>query len=409
MTKRKNIKRSRDPLLQAILSQAGDQEFFGKEGFFQQLKQRLVNEMLEGELEEDLGYNKHSRSDKDDDNRRNGYYPKQVISDGDNLSLNIPRDRNGDYEPKLVPKGVRRLDGFDDKVISMYARGMSMSEIKEHIYEIYGTEVSSELISNVTDRVINEVNTWQNRPLDSLYPIVYLDCIHVKTRDNNMVHNKAVYLALAINMEGQKEILGIWISKNEGAKFWLNVITEIKNRGVNDILIACVDGLKGFEEAINTVFPQTQVQLCIVHIIRNSLRFVPWKDRKSVAADLRLIYTAPNEAAALQALENFKAKWDNKYPTISDIWERNWSSIIPCLSYPADIRKVIYTTNAIESVNRQIRKIIKNKGVFPNDESVKKSLFLALKNAQKKWTMPIRSWAQALNQFAIIFNGRINF
>ena len=254
---------------------------------------------------------------------------------------------------------------------------------------------------------MDEVHEWQNRPLDEIYPIVYLDCIHIKTRDNHVIINKAVYIALGVNMDGKKEVLGLWISKNEGAKFWLQVVTEIKNRGVSDIFIACVDGLTGFEEAICSVFPQTNVQLCIVHMVRNSLKFVPWIDRKAVASDLKAIYTAPSEDMALQNLDKFREKWDEKYPTIANSWQNKWAGIAPCLAYPDYIKKAIYTTNAIEAINRQIRKIIKNKGVFPNDDAVKKSVFLALKNAQKKWTMPIRNWKQALNQFAIMFEDRV--
>ena len=409
-TKTNKIKNDLSPeLIEELLRHADGQELFGTEGFFQQLKRGLVNGMLEGEMDHHLQYPKHAKVPKDTDNRRNGHYPKTVIAGDDTLELSIPRDRDGAFQPRLVPKGVRQFDGFDDKVISLYARGMTMREIQEHLYEIYGTQVSHELISNVTDKVIDEVNTWQNRPLESLYPIVYLDCIHIKTRDNHMICSKAVYIALAVNMEGQKEVLGLWISKNEGAKFWLQVVTELKNRGVEDILIACVDGLKGFEEAITSVFPQTTVQLCIVHMVRNSMRFVPWKDKKAVSADLKAIYSASSEEAALLQLQNFRDKWDDKYPTISDIWQRNWNGIVPCLAFPEFIKKAIYTTNAIEAVNRQIRKIIKSKGVFPNDEAVKKSLFLALQNAAKKWTMPIRNWPQALNQFAILFDDRMTF
>jgi len=396
-------------LLEALLEHSDGHELFGRDGFFHQLKQDLVNGILEGEMEHHIGYEKHDKSPKQVTNRRNGYSTKRVTSGDDTLDLNIPRDRDADFEPQLIPKGVRQFDGFDDKVISLYARGMTMREIREHLYEIYGTDVSHELISKVTDKVMDDVTAWQNRPLDAVYPIVYLDCIHIKTRDNHMVHNKAVYIALAVDMEGKKEILGLWISKNEGAKFWMQVVTELKNRGLEDILIACVDGLKGFEEAINAVFPETIVQLCIVHMVRNSMKFVPWKDKKIVAADLKSIYSAPSEEAALLELETFKEKWDDKYPTISAIWERNWAGITPCLAFPKHIKKAIYTTNAIEAVNRQIRKIIKNKGVFPNDDAVKKSLYLALQNAQKKWTMPIRNWPLALNQFAILFEGRIKF
>jgi putative transposase len=394
-------------LLKALVSHAEGQELFGRDGFFQHLKESLANCMLEGEMEHHLGYSKNSKDEKSTENRRNGHYPKSVVSSDETLNLSIPRDREGHFEPKLVPKGVRRFDGFDDKVISMYARGMTVREIQEHLYEIYGTEVSHDLISEVTDQVLDEVTTWQNRPLDESYPIVYLDCIHVKARDNHTIINKAVYLAIGVNMEGHKEVLGLWLSKNEGAKFWMQVVTELKNRGIQDILIACVDGLKGFEEAITAIFPETIVQLCIVHLIRNSMRFVPWKDRRAVARDLKAIYSSPSEESATQALASFQKKWDHKYPTIADIWQRNWAQIVPCLAFPEFIKKAIYTTNAIEAINRQIRKIIKNKGVFPNENSIKKLVYLALKNASKKWTMPIKDWAMALNQFAILFPDRV--
>lgn len=396
-------------LMKQLINHVGDQELFGRNGFFQQLKQNLVNGMLEGEIDHHLGYGKHDKEPKETDNRRNGYYPKSVISGEDTLALQVPRDREGSFDPQVVPKGVRRFDSFDEKVISMYARGMTVREIQEHLYEIYGTEVCHDLISSVTDQVLEEVTSWQNRPLDPIYPIVYLDCLVVKTRDHQMIVNKAVYLAIGIGMDGQKDVLGLWISKTEGAKFWMSIMTELKNRGIQDIFIACVDGLKGFEEAIHAIFPQTTVQLCIVHMVRNSLKFVPWKDKKAVAADLKKIYEAPSEESALQQLNEFCKTWDQKYPTIGAIWHRHWAGIIPCLAYPDDIKKAIYTTNAIEAINRQIRKIIKNKGVFPNDEAIKKSIFLALKNAAKKWTMPIRNWSQALNQFAILFPDRLGF
>lgn len=275
-------------LIQELLAHMGNQALFGRDGFFQTLKQNLVNGILEGEMNHHVGYSKHDKQEKTSANRRNGYYPKSVISGDDTLELSVPRDREGAFEPQLIPKGVRRFEGFDEKVISMYARGMTVREIQEHLYEIYGTQVSHDLISSVTDQVIEDVTAWQNRPLEKVYPIMYLDCIHVKTRDHQTIVNKAVYLAIGIDMEGKKDVLGIWISKNEGAKFWLQVITELKNRGVQDIFIACVDGLKGFEEAIHAVFPQTTVQLCIVHMVRYSLKFVPWKDRKAVAADLKV-------------------------------------------------------------------------------------------------------------------------
>lgn len=390
-------------IVEELLSKADPSQLFGKDGLFNQLKKQVVERVLESELDHDLGYSKHIKSPKSASNRRNGSYKKSIIDDdGNKLAIDIPRDREGEFVPKLIPKGLRRFAGFDDKVISLYARGMTMGEIQGHLEEIYHTEVSKELISTITDAVIEEVSKWQNRSLDDVYPILYLDCIHVKARDNHTIINKAVYLAIAVNSEGKKELLGIWIGKNEGSKFWMQVVTELKNRGVKQIYVACVDGLKGFPEAINSVFPQTTVQLCIVHMIRNSVKYVSYKDLKEVTADLKKIYTSNSDEIAHLELKSFAAKWDSKYPVISDIWQRNWDGIIPLFSFPEEIRKAIYTTNTIESINRQIRKIIKNKGVFPNDESIKKIIYLALKNASKKWTMPIKNWPLALNQFEIL-------
>lgn len=390
-------------IVEELLSKANPGEIFGKDGLFQQLKKQIVERVLASELEHDLGYSKHSKVPKIDNNRRNGSYEKTIIDEnGSQITVDVPRDREGEFSPQLLPKGIRRFNGFDDKVISLYARGMTMSEIQGHLEEIYQTEISKDLISTITDGVIDEVTRWQNRPLDSVYPILYLDCIHVKSRDNNIVINKAVYLAIAVNLDGKKELLGIWVGKNEGSKFWMQVVTELKNRGVEQIYVACVDGLKGFPEAIGSVFPNTIVQLCIVHMVRNSVRYVSYKDLKEVTADLKKIYTAATEEMAHFELKQFGSKWDNKYPVISDIWQRNWSGIIPFFAFPAEIRKVIYTTNAIESVNRQIRKIIKNKGVFPDDKSIQKIIFLALRNAAKKWTMPLKDWPLALNQFEIL-------
>ena len=390
-------------IVEELLSKANTGEIFGKDGLFQQLKKQIVERVLASELEHDLGYSKHSKVPKIDNNRRNGSYEKTIIDEnGSQITVDVPRDREGEFSPQLLPKGIRRFNGFDDKVISLYARGMTMSEIQGHLEEIYQTEISKDLISTITDGVIDEVTRWQNRPLDSVYPILYLDCIHVKSRDNNIVINKAVYLAIAVNIDGKKELLGIWVGKNEGSKFWMQVVTELKNRGVEQIYVACVDGLKGFPEAIGSVFPNTIVQLCIVHMVRNSVRYVSYKDLKEVTADLKKIYTAATEEMAHFELKQFGSKWDNKYPVISDIWQRNWSGIIPFFAFPAEIRKVIYTTNAIESVNRQIRKIIKNKGVFPDDKSIQKIIFLALRNAAKKWTMPLKDWPLALNQFEIL-------
>jgi len=390
-------------IVEELLSKSNPAELFGKDGLFQQLKKQIVERVLAGELEHDLGYSKHSKLPKMDNNRRNGSYEKTIIDEnGSQITVDVPRDREGEYTPQLIPKGIRRFNGFDDKVVSLYARGMSMSEIQGHLEDIYQTEISKDLISTITDGVIDEVTRWQNRPLDSIYPILYLDCIHVKSRDNNIVINKAVYLAIAVNIDGKKELLGIWVGKNEGAKFWMQVVTELKNRGVEQIYVACVDGLKGFPEAIGSIFPNTIVQLCIVHMVRNSVRYVSYKDLKEVTTDLKKIYISATEEMARFELKQFGAKWDNKYPVISDIWQRNWSGIIPFFAFPAEIRKVIYTTNAIESINRQIRKIIKNKGVFPDDKSIQKIIFLALRNAAKKWTMPIKDWPLALNQFEIL-------
>ena len=390
-------------IVEELLSKANPGEIFGKDGLFQKLKKQIVERVLSSELEHDLGYSKHSKVPKIDNNRRNGSYEKTIIDEnGSQITVDVPRDREGEFSPQLLPKGIRRFNGFDDKVISLYARGMTMSEIQGHLEEIYQTEISKDLISTITDGVIDEVTRWQNRPLDSVYPILYLDCIHVKSRDNNIVINKAVYLAIAVNIEGKKELLGIWVGKNEGSKFWMQVVTELKNRGVEQIYVACVDGLKGFPEALGSVFPNTIVQLCIVHMVRNSVRYVSYKDLKEVTADLKKIYTATTEEMAHFELKQFGSKWDNKYPVISDIWQRNWSGIIPFFAFPTEIRKVIYTTNVIESVNRQIRKIIKNKGVFPDDKSIQKIIFLALRNAAKKWTMPLKDWPLALNQFEIL-------
>lgn len=403
MRREKTTNQSIENAVAELLSQSNPSEIFGKDGIFQELKKQLVNKILEKEMESHIGYEKHSRDEKSLDNRRNGSFEKTIIDEeGRKMTVDIPRDRDAEFEPLIIPKGVRQFKGFDDKVISLYARGMTIREIQEHLEEIYSTKVSAELISKVTDGVLEDIITWQNRPLDSAYPILYLDCIYVKGRDNHIIINKAVYIAIAVNMEGKKEVLGIWVGKNEGSKFWMQIITELRNRGIEKIYVACVDGLKGFPDAINAVFPNTIVQLCIVHMIRNSTKYVSYKDLKSVTVDLKKIYSAVSEVEGLRELQNFAKKWDEKYPVISDMWQRHWPGIGPLFSFPEGIRKAIYTTNVIESINRQIRKIIKNKGVFPDDKSIQKIIFLALTNAQKKWTMPIREWAIALNQFAIL-------
>ena len=403
MTKVKTANQSIEKAVTELLSQSDPSQIFGKEGIFQELKKQLVNKILGKEMEMHVGYGKHSKEEKESSNRRNGSYEKTIIDEeGRNITVEVPRDREGEFEPALIPKGVRKFEGFDDKVISLYARGMTTREIQGYLEEIYSTKVSAELISKVTDGVLEDIVAWQNRPLDSVYPILYLDCIYVKGRDNHTIINKAVYIAIGVNIEGKKELLGIWVGKNEGSKFWMQVVTELKNRGIGQIYVACVDGLKGFPEAINSVFPKTIVQLCIVHMIRNSTKYVSYKDLKEISADLKKIYAAINEAEGVRELHNFSKKWDDKYPVITDIWQRNWSGIAPLFSFPDGIRKAIYTTNVIESANRQIRKIIKNKGVFPDDKSIQKIIFLALTNASKKWTMPIKDWAIALNQFAIL-------
>ena len=390
-------------LVDELLSKVDPSEILSKDGLFSKLKKQLIERVLQGELEHELGYDKHSKKGKTSSNRRNGSYNKTIIdNEGNKMPIEVPRDREGEYDPQFVPKGIRRFKGFDEQVISLYSRGMTVGEIQEHIKEIYETDVSKDLISTVTDGVIEEVNSWQTRPLEMVYPILYLDCIHVKSRDNHTIINKAVYLAIGLNMEGRKELLGIWIGKNEGAKFWMQVVTELKNRGVGKIYVACVDGLKGFTEAINSIFPDTVVQLCIVHMIRNSTKYVSYKDLKEVTTDLKKIYSATNEEEGSSELEKFTEKWDGIYPVISDIWRRNWSGISPLFAFPEEIRKAIYTTNIIEAANRQIRKIIKNKGIFPTDKSIQKIVYLALKNASKKWTMPIKNWPLALNQFEIL-------
>ena len=384
------------------------EDMFGPNGILHQLKRALVERALDGELEHHLGYEKHSPEGRNSGNSRNGKYPKTLKDKTGEFTVKIPRDRMGEFVPKLVKKGQRRLDGFDEKIISMYARGMTVRDIQAHLEEIYGTDVSADLISTVTNEVMEEVKAWQNRSLDSLYPIVFLDALRVKIRHEGSIKNKAIYLAIGINMEGLKEVLGLWIAETEGSKFWLQVVTEIKNRGVKDILIASVDGLKGFPEAIESVFPETSIQICIVHMVRNSLKFVPFKDRKNLATDLKAIYKSATLQEAEMALESFEKKWDKKYPMISKSWRANWARLTVFLDFPSEIRKVIYTTNAIESLNMTLRKIIKNRSSFPNDESALKILYLALKNIRKKWTMPIRDWGAAINQFAIKFEGRVS-
>ena len=383
------------------------EDLIGETGLLKQLTKALLERALEGELTDHLGHDKHAPVANKGGNTRNGKSAKTIKGEFGNLPIEVPRDRDSTFDPVIIQKGQTRFDAFDDKIISLYARGMTTREIQGHLEEIYGVDVSPSLISSVTDAILEEVKIWQNRPLDALYPIVYMDAVRVKVRDNGHVINKAVYLALGVTMEGVKEVLGMWVAENEGAKFWLQVVTELKNRGVEDIFIACVDGLKGFPEAIETIFPCTQVQLCIVHMVRNSLRYVSWKQRKEVAADLKTIYQAPTAEQAEMNLVAFEAKWDKSHPSISQSWRRNWERVIPFFAYPSDIRKVIYTTNAIESLNMSLRKVTKNRGSFPNDAAMFKLLYLALSNVAKKWSRPIRDWKAALNHFSILFEDRM--
>jgi len=383
------------------------EDLIGENGLLKQLTKQLLERAMAAEMTEHVGYDKHDPGGNNSGNSRNGKSAKTIKGTFGEIALETPRDRNGTFEPQIIEKHQTRFTGFDQNIISLYARGLSTREIQQHLEEIYHVEVSPSLISSVTDEVIDEVKTWQNRQLDAVYPIMYLDAIQFKVRDNGQVKNKAIYLAIGVTVEGYKEVLGLWIAQTEGAKFWLQVVTELKNRGVADIFIACVDGLKGFPEAIESVFPQTEVQLCIVHLVRHSLNFVGWKQRKEVAADLKLIYRAATEAEAEQRLTEFSLKWDAKFPMIAKSWRSNWTRVMPLFAHPPAIRKVIYTTNAIESLNMSLRKVTKARGSFPNDEAVSKLLYLALRNIAKKWTMPVHAWKDALNRFAIIYENRL--
>lgn len=375
--------------------------------FSRLLKKLAVEAALGAELDDHLGYEKHEAKGRGTGNSRNGRSRKTLKGDHGEVEIDTPRDRNGTFEPQLVRKGQTRLTQFDDQILALYAKGMSTRDIVATFKEMYDADVSPALISKVTDAVLDQVLEWQSRPLDDLYPIVYLDCIVLKIRQDKRVTNKALYLALGINLEGQKELLGLWLAETEGAKFWLSVLTELQNRGLRDIFIAAVDGLTGFPEAINTAYPQTRIQLCIVHMVRNSLKFVSWKDRKAVAADLKKIYRSLTVDEAEQELAAFAATWDEKYPTISQSWQRHWPNLITLFDYPDDIRRVIYTTNAIESLNSVIRKAIKNRKVFPHDQAALKVVYLAIEAAAKKWSMPVRNWKAALNRFMIEFPERM--
>ena len=383
------------------------EDLVGENGLLKELTKRLLERAMSAEMTEHVGYEKHDATGDNTGNSRNGTSAKTIKGTFGTMPIEVPRDRNGTFEPQIIEKHQTRFTGFDDNIISLYARGLSTREIQQNLEEIYHVEVSAGLISNVTNEVIEEVKTWQNRQLDEVYPIVYMDAIQFKVRDSGHVKNKAVYLAIGMTMDGLKEVLGLWIAQTEGAKFWLQVVTELKNRGVKDILIACVDGLKGFPEAIESVFPQTVVQLCIVHLVRHSLNYVNWKERKEVAHDLKTIYTSATDVEAQQRLGEFSRKWDTKYPMIAKSWHSNWARVIPFFAHPEEIRRVIYTTNAIESLNMSLRKVTKARGSFPNDDAVFKLLYLALRNIAKKWTKPVHDWKGALNRFAIIYENRL--
>jgi putative transposase len=382
------------------------EDLLGESGLFKQLKKALVERALGAELTHHLGYDKHDPAGRGSGNSRNGYSGKTVQTDDGPLDLAVPRDRNGTFEPLIVPKGQTRLDGLDDKIISMYARGMSVRDIQGHLQELYGIEVSPDLVSRVTDAVMEEVKEWQTRPLDPVYPVIFFDALRVKIRDDGLVKNKAVYVALAITSSGEREVLGLWVEQSEGAKFWMRVMSELKNRGAQDVLIAVVDGLKGFPEAITAIFPRAIVQTCIVHMVRNSLEFCSWKDRKAVAAKLRRVYQAETAELAADRLDEFDAEWGTRYSAIAQSWRRNWERVIPFFAFAPEIRRIIYTTNAIESLNMTLRRAIKTRGSFPTDEAAIKLLFLALRNAAKGWRRSAREWRTAINQFAIMFGDR---
>lgn len=396
----------RSELIDELLAGQDPSSVMRQEGLLGALKKALLNRMMAAEFEQHLTSDRASNEGK---NHRNGSSRKRVLAGEGHVEVTVPRDREARFDPVLIGKYQRRLPDFDDKVISMYARGMSTREIQGHLEEIYGAEVSADLISTVTEAVLAEVAAWQSRPLEALYPVMFFDAIRVKVRDQGTVSNKAAYLALGITPDGRKHVLGLWLDANEGAKFWLRIVNELRNRGVKDILIAVVDGLKGFPKAINAAFPQTLVQTCIVHLLRNALAYVSWQDRKQVVAALKPIYKAPTADAALVALDEFEAgPWGKKYPAIAPIWRRQWDQVIPFFAFPEEVRKIIYTTNAIESLNSTLRTAIRSRGHFPNDEAATKLLYLALRGVSRKWKNAQREWTAAMTQFAMMFGDRFS-
>ena len=385
----------------------GPDEFYGPNGLVKQLSKALIERMMQAELTDQLGYEKNESGEKETENRRNGKTSKILRTDQGPMEIEVPRDRNGEFEPKVIPKHQREWRGFDDKILSMYGLGLSTKAIQENIKEIYNVDISAELVSRVTDEVKGLVEEWRNRPIEPFYPVIFFDALRVNIRDEGHVSKKAVYLALAIGLDGQKEVLGLWIEQNEGAKFWMGIMNELRNRGMTDTLIAAVDGLSGFPEAINAVFPKAEVQLCIVHMVRNSVKYVSYKDRKAVIADLKEIYLAPSADSAEAALERFAEKWDKKYNTISKSWRNRWNEVIPFMKFSPEIRKAIYTTNAIESLNYTLQRNLKTRQSFPNNEAAMKLIYMILQRIKKRWTMPIRNWGEALNQFALIYGDRV--
>jgi len=396
-----------DEMIDELLgSTKSAEDLFGKDGLLKNLTKRLMERLLEAEMTNHLGYMKHATEGNNTGNSRNGKTKKTVKTGNGNVEIAVPRDREGEFTPLLIGKRQSRLAGLDDNILSLYSKGMTVRDIQEHLQELYGAEISRDLISTITDAVLEDVKAWRSRPLDDIYPIVFIDGFVAKCRLEGRVENRTVYVIFGINMEGQKDVLGLYLGAAEGAKFWLSVLTEIKNRGLKDIFILCADGLKGLPEAVEATFPQATFQTCIVHMVRNSLNYVPYAEKKEVAVDLKKIYHADTVSLAEEALDEFEIKWGDKYGAIVKSWRQNWEKIIPFLSFPKEIRKVIYTTNIIESLNRTLRKSVKNRGHFSTEDSLMKVLYLAIKGVSKKWTMPIRDWKQALNQFSILFSER---
>lgn len=400
-----------DEVLQQLKDDLGKaktyQDLMGANGAIKKLLKNAIEGMLDAELTDELGYEKHSSVGKNTGNSRNGKSRKTLKNENGEIDISIPRDRNGSFDPVIVKKYERTLGPIEDKIISMYAKGMTTRDIQSHIEEIYGIEVSPTFVSNVTEKIVHIATQWQNRPLDEIYPVVFFDAIHFKVRDEGRVITKAAYTCLGIDINGHKDLLGLWVSPAEGANFWVGVITELRNRGVDHILIACIDGLKGFPDAINTVFPDTEIQLCVIHVIRNTLKYIASKDKKAFMLDLKNVYKAPTEELALENLKLLNEKWSKKYSLALKIWDNNWTNIATFFKYPEEIRTLIYTTNAVEALHRQFRKVTKPKSLFPNDDALKKMLYLAYKDISKKWTMPVRNWAFIISQFSVLFKEKI--